>query len=52
MTVAILDRLVEHRHLLTSKGPSWRGEQHKRLNAGHGGDAGAGKKKGRKPVVD
>ena len=51
-TVAILDRLVEHGHLLTIKGPSWRGEQHKRLNAGHGGDAGAGKKKGRKPVVD
>ncbi len=33
-TVAILDRLIEHGHLLTINGPSWRGEQHRLLNAG------------------
>ncbi len=32
-TVAILDRLIEHGHLLTIEGPSWRGEQHRKLNA-------------------
>ncbi len=35
-TVAILDRLIEHGHLLTIEGPSWRGEQHRRLNEGGG----------------
>jgi len=35
-TVAILDRLIEHGHLLTIEGPSWRGEQHRRLNKGTG----------------
>lgn len=43
-TVAILDRLVEHGHLLTIKGPSYRGEQHRKLNARS--------KKGRGEVVD
>ncbi len=43
-TVAILDRLIEHGHLLTIKGPSWRGEQHRKLNAP--------RKKGRGKVVD
>ena len=53
-TVAILDRLVEHGHLLTINGPSWRSKQHKELNAGHGDASGASKKKkkGRKPVAD
>lgn len=36
-TVAILDRLIEHGHLLTIEGPSWRGEQHRKLNARGGG---------------
>lgn len=34
-TVAILDRLVEHGHLLTINGPSYRAYQHEQLNAGH-----------------
>ncbi len=55
-TVAILDRLVEHGYLLTITGPSWRGEQHKQLNAEHGGgDAGvtdAEQKTQDKPVGD
>jgi len=33
-TVAILDRLIEHGHLLTIEGPSWRGAQHRLLNEG------------------
>ncbi len=32
-TVAILDRLIEHGHLLTINGPSWRAREHERLNA-------------------
>jgi len=36
-TVAILDRLIEHGHLLTIEGPSWRSEQHRKLNAHTGG---------------
>jgi DNA replication protein DnaC len=32
-TVAILDRLIEHGHLLRIDGPSWRGHQHEMLNA-------------------
>jgi DNA replication protein DnaC len=32
-TVAILDRLVHQGHLVSIKGPSWRAEQHKKLNA-------------------
>ena len=32
-TVAILDRLIQHGHLLTIKGPSWRARQHELLNA-------------------
>ena len=50
-TVAILDRLVEHGHLLNIIGPSWRSKQHKELNAGHGEVAGA-KKKRRKSAAD
>jgi DNA replication protein DnaC len=34
-TVAILDRLIEHGHLLTINGPSWRAHQHEALNAPH-----------------
>lgn len=33
-TVAILDRLVEHGHLVTINGPSYRAYQHEQLNAG------------------
>jgi DNA replication protein DnaC len=32
-TVAILDRLIEHGHLLRIDGPSWRGRKHAELNA-------------------
>lgn len=32
-TVAILDRLIHHGHLLRIEGPSYRAEQHKKLNA-------------------
>lgn len=32
-TVAILDRLIEHGHLLTIEGPSYRASEHKKLNA-------------------
>ena len=34
-TVAILDRLIEHGHLLTINGPSWRAREHAKLNAAH-----------------
>jgi DNA replication protein DnaC len=34
-TVAILDRLIEHGHLLTINGPSWRAHQHEKLNAAY-----------------
>ena len=33
-TVAILDRLVHHGHLVTINGPSWRAHEHEKLNAG------------------
>lgn len=29
---AVLDRLIEHGHLITIKGPSWRAQEHARLN--------------------
>ena len=32
-TVAILDRLVHHGHLVTINGPSWRAHEHQKLNA-------------------
>ena len=35
-TVAILDRLIEHGHLLTIEGSSWRSAQHQKLNARDG----------------
>ncbi len=34
-TVAILDRLIHHGHLITIKGPSYRAAQHSKLNEGH-----------------
>lgn len=34
-TVAILDRLIEHGHLLTINGPSWRAREHAKLNAAY-----------------
>jgi len=34
-TVAILDRLIEHGHLLTINGPSWRAHEHEKLNAAY-----------------
>lgn len=34
-TVAILDRLIEHGHLVTINGPSYRAHQHNLLNAPH-----------------
>ncbi len=42
-TVAILDRLIEHGHLLTINGPSWRADKHKKLNAAHAQPAKQGK---------
>ena len=38
-SVAILDRLIEHGHLLTINGPSYRAYQHEQLNAAHQQDA-------------
>ncbi|MFU8806161.1 MAG: ATP-binding protein [Bradymonadaceae bacterium] len=32
-TAAILDRLIHHGHSISIEGPSWRADQHKRLNA-------------------
>lgn len=32
-SVAILDRLVHHGHLLTTEGPSWRSDQHTKLDS-------------------
>ena len=43
-TVAILDRLIEHGHLLTIEGPSYRAAEHTKLNART-----CSKAKGRKP---
>jgi DNA replication protein DnaC len=47
-TVAILDRLIQHGHLLTINGPSWRAFEHERLNAAHTQPAEQGKA-GRSP---
>ncbi len=45
-SVAILDRLVHHGHLLTIEGPSYRADQHSKLNSaptdGLATDAGVG----------
>jgi len=48
-TVAILDRLIEHGHLLTIKGPSWRAREHEKLNAAHAQPQEQGKSSSKAP---
>jgi DNA replication protein DnaC len=43
-TAAVLDRLIEHGHLITIKGPSYRAEEHARLNASAATEKGRGTK--------
>jgi DNA replication protein DnaC len=43
-TAAVLDRLIEHGHLITIKGPSYRAEEHARLNAPAATEKGRGTK--------
>lgn len=45
-SVAILDRLIQHGHLITIEGPSYRAAEHSRLNAQHAAPKG---RRGTKP---